>query len=402
MIRTTPTYLCVAALVMGAITFAGNPRVGAADSGLECRMQLIAAPLEQPVVEVELQPRVQIAILLDTSSSMSGLIEQAKAQLWQIVNQFANARQYGKRPLLTVALYEYGKSSIPASEQYLRMILPLTDDLDKVSQELFALRTNGGQEYCGTVIQAATGGLNWSTSNQDYKAIFIAGNEPFTQGQVDYNVACRAAIAKGIIVNTIFCGSHDTGIATQWKDGALLADGSYGSIDQNRSVVAIAAPQDKQLVELGQALNQTYVPWGAQGKAGLDNQREQDGNSLGLSRSNMAQRASTKASANYRNYKWDLIDALEAGKVELKQLETKDLPKAMRNMTVEQRAAYVKEQAAMRIELQKKIQKLTAARNKYVAQERRKLASTGRQSLEEVMIKAINEQAAAKHFEFAE
>jgi len=45
-----------------------------------------------------------------------------------------------------VALYEYGKDSLPVSEGYLRMILPLTTDLDKVSEELFALTTNGGQD----------------------------------------------------------------------------------------------------------------------------------------------------------------------------------------------------------------------------------------------------------------
>jgi hypothetical protein len=400
--RITRTYLCATALVTGAIMFAGSPRVGAADNGIDRSMQTVAAPVEKTVVETQPQPRVQIAILLDTSGSMSGLIEQAKAQLWQIVNQFASAKQHGKRPLLTVALYEYGKSTIPASEQYLRMILPLTDDLDKVSQELFALRTNGGDEYCGTVIQAATRGLDWSASNQDYKAIFIAGNEPFTQGQVDYNEACRAAITKGIIVNTIFCGPHETGIATKWKDGAALSDGSYASIDQNRSVVAIAAPQDKELASLGKALNLTYVPFGEHGKFGLTNQMEQDGNSMGYAISNMAQRAATKASVNYRNGKWDLVDALKDGKIELEKIEKKDLPKAMQDMTVEQRAAYVKEQATKRVALQTKIRSLTAARNTYVAQERRKLASTGRQSLEDVMIKSINEQAAAKHFEFAE
>ena len=32
---------------------------------------------------------IQMAILLDTSGSMDGLIEQAKAQLWKIVNELA-------------------------------------------------------------------------------------------------------------------------------------------------------------------------------------------------------------------------------------------------------------------------------------------------------------------------
>src|SRR5690349_1533334 len=90
------------------------------------------------------KPLVQIAILLDTSGSMEGLIEQAKSQLWRIVNEFAKAKQEGVTPEVQVALYEYGKSSLSQSSGWVRRIQPLTTDLDKISEELFALRTNGG------------------------------------------------------------------------------------------------------------------------------------------------------------------------------------------------------------------------------------------------------------------
>ncbi|MBU0618051.1 MAG: VWA domain-containing protein, partial [Planctomycetes bacterium] len=151
-------------------------------------------------------PRIEIALLLDTSNSMDGLIGQAKTQLWKVVNEFIPARRDGRQPELRVALFEYGNSGLPASEGHIRLVTPLTDDLDKVSEELFALTTNGGSEYCGQVIQVATNCLDWSASSDDLKVIFIAGNEPFTQGQVDYRAACRAAISKGIVINTIFCG----------------------------------------------------------------------------------------------------------------------------------------------------------------------------------------------------
>ena len=109
----------------------------------------------------------------------------------------------------------------------MRLILPLTDDLDRVSEELFALKTNGGDEYCGWVIRDAVNRLDWSRSRDVYKAIFIAGNEPFTQGSVDFHGSCRAAIERGILVNTIFCGASAEGRQTGWKDGAVLADGRY-------------------------------------------------------------------------------------------------------------------------------------------------------------------------------
>ena len=118
------------------------------------------------------RPLIQLALLLDTSNSMDGLIDQAKSQLWGFVNQFTPLRRDGVQPELQVALYEYGKSSIPGPEGHLRQILPFTTDLDRVSEQLFALRTYGGDEYCGRVIRASLEGLAWSGSARELKAIF--------------------------------------------------------------------------------------------------------------------------------------------------------------------------------------------------------------------------------------
>ena len=347
----------------------------------------------------EEKPRIQIAILLDTSGSMSGLIEQAKAQLWKIVNEFIGVRREGKIPELEVALYEYGKSSIPAEEGYLRMILPLTTDLDKVSEELFALRTNGGQEYCGKVIGAATEGLLWSESNDDYKAIFIAGNEPFTQGDVDYRNACPATVAKGIIINTIFCGAFDEGVSTNWKDGSALADGTYMNIDHNQEAVHIAAPQDKEIAALGVELNKTYIPYGSEGKFGAANQGAQDANAEIFSSANAAQRAIAKASFNYRNANWDLVDALREEKVNLENIKMKDLPEKMQKMTPEQRKAYVEANAKQRKETQEKINRLNEERRKYVAEKMKDLKLSGKDTLDAVIIATVREQVVKKNFE---
>jgi hypothetical protein len=81
-------------------------------------------------------PKIQIAILLDTSGSMDGLINQTRAQLWRIVNTFATAKKDGKRPRLELALYHYGNDSIPSAQQYVKQLVPLTTDLDRVSEAL--------------------------------------------------------------------------------------------------------------------------------------------------------------------------------------------------------------------------------------------------------------------------
>ena len=36
---------------------------------------------------------IQLALLLDTSNSMDGLIDQAKSQLWKIVNELATSKK---------------------------------------------------------------------------------------------------------------------------------------------------------------------------------------------------------------------------------------------------------------------------------------------------------------------
>ena len=346
------------------------------------------------------KPLIQMAILLDTSGSMDGLLAQAKTQLWKIVNEFIAAKKGGVRPELQVALYEYGKQTIPSAEGYLRMIVPLSTDLDKVSEELFALKTNGGDEYCGRVIRAAAEGLAWSSSNEDLKVIFIAGNEPFTQGNVDYREACQFAIGKGIIVNTIFCGPHQEGINTQWKDGAVLSDGMYMNIDQNQQVVNINAPQDKEIVELNSHLNSTYLVFGGDSSKAKESklrQEAQDSAASGASGESMVQRSVSKSSGYYKNTSWDLIDAINAGK-KLEEVPVEELPEEMKKLSPEERQSYLDSKTKERVEIQKKIQELNESRKKYVAEEMKKVSVDGKDSLDSAMINALRQQAAKKSF----
>jgi hypothetical protein len=343
------------------------------------------------------KPLVQMAILLDTSGSMSGLIDQARTELWSIVNEFIAAEQNGRKPEVQVALYEYGNNRLTPESGWIRQIVPLTTDLDRISEELFALTTNGGEEYCGWVIREATEKLAWSTSPNDLKVIFIAGNEPFTQGPVNYRDTCKAAVTKGIIVNTIHCGSEQEAIDGKWKDGAALADGRHLNIDHNRRVAHIATPQDKEIAELGVRLNQTYIPYGQTGAVAQERQVAQDNNAAHSSPSAALQRAVTKSSFNYVNTSWDLVDAVRAKQVDVQKVKAEDLPKDMQNLGPEQRVAYVNAKAKERAEIQARIQQLSAQRNRYIAREAGKQQGG---TLGSAIQQAIHEQAAKKNYAF--
>jgi hypothetical protein len=352
-----------------------------------------------PLAKGEEAPVVQLAILLDTSGSMEGLLEQAKGQLWKIVNEFINAKQNGKRPQLEVALFEYGKDTLPKGTGYIRLIAPLTNDLDKISEELFKLRTSGGEEYCGWVIKDAVERLTWSRSRDAFKAIFIAGNEPFTQGPVDYAKSCKAAIEKGIIVNTIHCGPDGVGIQSKWQDGALLAEGKYMVIDHNQAVVHFEAPQDKEIARLGVELNKTYVAFGAAGAANAARQVAQDANSISLSsQGSSVQRALAKSSALYCNSSWDLVDACKGTNFTLSALKNEELPAEMQQMSQTERKAYIETKTKERETIQEQINRLNAERTKFVADKTKQLKMTN--TLDSVVLSTVREQATKRNYSF--
>lgn len=360
--------------------------------------QVPAPVVHKPRVPA-LKKKIQVALLLDTSSSMDGLIGQAKSQLWKIVNELGSAKRDGERPEIEIALYEYGKSALPAGEGFIRMIVPLTTDLDRISEELFALTTNGGEEYAGQVIQTAASSLAWSENKADLKLMFIAGNEPFTQGNVDYRDAIRFAGTKGIMVNTIFCGTRSEGVATGWQAGAMIADGRFLSIDHNTAVVHVAAPQDDEIARLGVEINETYIPYGHLGASSYARQQAQDSNAS-ASVGGMMQRGAAKASAAYSNSGWDLVDAQKDGAAKLGELAPGQLPENMQKMSVAEREAYVKGKADKRAAIQKRIATLNGERARYVEAEMKKTQGGAANTLDAAMIAAVRDQATKNGFRF--
>ena len=345
-------------------------------------------------------PKIQLAILLDTSGSMSGLINQSRNQLWQVINEFSQARQNGKAAILEVAVYEYGSSGLSAQSGYIRQVTGLTSELDQVSEALFSLTTSGGAEYCGMVIQDTVDQLEWSQSSDDIKAIFIAGNEPFTQGPVRYQHAVQAALEKGIVVNTIHAGDYETGANTGWKHGAQLAGGDYMHIDQNHVVAHIVAPQDQRLTELNTRLNKTYIPYGKTGNQRAARQVQQDERNAEESIALLANRVASKASSLYNNENWDLVDAINSGKVDLDEIEMKELPQPMRSMDKQKRLEYVEVAAEQRRAIQLEIKTLTESRGKYVAQKKQETAEKDVNTVDDAWISAVRKQGERNNFVF--
>ncbi len=359
-------------------------------------VSMAAKRVEAPKLEKE--QTIMLALLLDTSNSMDGLIDQAKSQLWKIVNELSTAKcGDGSKPKIKIALYEYGNDGLPSSEGYIRQVSSLTNDLDLISEKLFALRTNGGSEFCGHVIRTSLNQLDWSASSADLKMIFIAGNEPFTQGSVSYREACNLAKEKGVVVNTIYCGDFNEGLNSNWKDGADVAGGTFMSIQQNSKTVYVATPYDDRLSQLNDQLNKTYVYYGSTGSYKKQQQLAQDKNAESYGAANKAERAVSKGSSAYVNSTWDLVDADKDDAKVIEKAKEEELPAEMKGMNVDQRKAYVKGKADERAKIQAEIQTVNKQRVDYIS---RNTPKEQESMLDAAMINAIKSKAKTKNLTF--
>ncbi|WKB80071.1 vWA domain-containing protein [Cellulophaga lytica] len=339
---------------------------------------------------------VKVALLLDTSNSMDGLINQAKAQLWDIVNKFSYVKCGNEdRPQLQIALYEYGNSSIEKQDGYIKQVIGFSTDLDEISEKLFSLTTNGGDEYCGEAISTSIKDLDWGKNPDNLKMIFIAGNEPFNQGKINYKDATLDAKEKGIIVNTIFCGDYNQGANSHWKSGAQLTGGEYIAINHNKKVIHIDTPYDDVIITLNKKLNKTYVSYGSLGSSKMALQSVQDDKAAEMEEAVMVKRAVSKSSRLYNNASWDLVDASKNKNFNVSKIEKKQLPKELQNKTNKEIEAFIETKKQERENIQQQIKEANQKREAYIAKNQKEGAKG---ELENAMISAIVKQGKSKNY----
>lgn len=326
---------------------------------------------------IKVTPKIQVAILLDVSNSMDGLIDQAKAQLWNMVTVLGRAKCDGQNPQVEIALYEYGRSTNNITEGYVKQINAFSTDLDQVSKNMFALKTNGGDEYCGNVMFTSLNELKWDKDSNNYKVIFIAGNEDFLQGNIHYTSACRIAKEKKVVVNTIFCGDKKEGIRMHWNLGAECGDGSFANINTDEKINEIPTPYDSAIFVMNDKLNKTYIGYGSKAAPSIAKQKEVDDMNKQLNESIMIKRAIAKSQKNvYRNEEWDMVDAYAADSTVVAKVDKKTLPEELKNKSNKEIEKYIKIKTAERGAIQKNITELSKKRDAYILNDKKINASS--------------------------
>ena len=357
----------------------------------------LTKPAKKPVAKAV--PKIQAAILLDVSNSMDGLIEQAKAQLWNMVSTMGKAKCDGDvLPQIEIALYEYGRSSNDAKQGYVKQVNSFITNLDSLSENLFNLTTNGGDEYCGHVIYSSINELKWDVAPENYKVIFIAGNEDFLQGDVQYIKACNEAKLKGVIVNTIYCGDKMQGIREHWNLNAECGSGSYTNINQDAKMEEIPTPYDSMIYVMNDKLNGTYLAYGYAGYSSSMKQAKMDGLNSTMSKSAGIKRVAAKSNSQvYKNGEWDLVDKVAYDSIGFVNMSKEQLPDSLRNKTKDEIKKIVEEKSKQRASVQQEIITLNKQRDVYIAAEKAKRANSKNEQTLETEVEKIIKAQARKH-----
>jgi uncharacterized protein YegL len=341
------------------------------------------------------QPRIEAVFVLDTTGSMSGLIEGAKQKIWTVVNQMSNANT---TPEIRIGLIGYRDRG----DQYVTRRFDLTEDIDALYGNLQGFTADGGGDTPESVNQAlheAVTTMGWSRDQETYRVVFLVGDAPphmDYQDDVPYMKTVEAASQRGIVINTIQCGSSgDT--ARVFASIAELGRGNFASISQDGAMVASHTPMDAKLAELNVALAETVVAYGE--KTEKDELLGKVKRSLAAAPSAVASRLSyfAKRGGVTNSGRSDLVTALEREEVDLDELSGARLPAELQEMSATEREGYLREKIEERVELQTEIAKLAESRDAYLKGESRKRRSEGKaDAFDDNILDTIRSQAAKK------
>ncbi|MFN8389614.1 MAG: vWA domain-containing protein [Bdellovibrionota bacterium] len=365
-------------------------------------LPLSAVAAEAPAIVTQ-KPHVDVVFVLDTTGSMSGLIQAAKEKIWAVASTLAQTKP---TPEIRMGLVGYRDRG----DDYVTRVTDLTTDLDSVYSQLMAFEAGGGGDEPESVNQAlseAVSKISWRSDADTYKVIFLVGDAPPHMDYQDdrkYESVAADANKKGIVLNAIQCGSMAS-TTPFWQKIALLGEGKYFQVAQDGHAVLAATPYDSDLAKLSSDLDDTRLPYGSA--------REQSGQKgkFALSKkiaaaaptSAVAQRTALSASdggaANFLGEK-ELVNDVAEGKADLRTLKSEELPEELKNLPLEKQSEIVQTKAERRKELQAQIRKLADQRQQYLADKVSKDRSAER-SLDSSIYDAVKTQAATKGIQYS-
>ena len=344
------------------------------------------------------RPQIEVVFVLDTTSSMSGMIQAAKENIWSIASTMASAQPAPEIKMGLVAFRDRG-------DAYVTKVFDLSDDLDGMYATLMDFKPQGGGDGPESVNQAlhdAVSKISWSDNRSSYKAIFLVGDAPphmDYQNDVKFPQSIASATRKGIVVNTIQAG-QDVQTTRAWRKIASLSQGRYFNVDDEGAHVAIATPFDGEIAALSKELDETRFFYGAAEERAMSELKTAASEKLHAiaSAASRAKRALFNASEsgvnNFRGNK-ELVEDIRSGAVALDELADAELPESIRALPAPERQEEIDRQAKKREDISAKIAALAKQRQAYVEKELADVKDLA-DSLDHQIYETVAEQAKEK------
>jgi hypothetical protein len=306
-------------------------------------------------------PRVELVFALDTTGSMSGLIDGAKRKIWSIAQFIAQGQP---KPDVRIGLVAYRD----IGDAYVTRFYDLSDDLDTVFEHLSSFEAAGGgdtPEHVSKALFDAVYKTSWTKDQSALKQVYLVGDAPphtdYADG-FDYKKIAKHAHELGIHINTIRCGG-DPETAMVWNQISNSAAGEYASIDQSGGVRVAATPFDGDMQKLNAALVGTAIGYG---RGRMDVARKA-ATAAAMPASEAADRAGYFGSkGGALGGGGDLVDDVANGKVATKDVRRDALDDGLAAMDEGKREAFVKEKVAERNKIQSQINTLAKQRNEWL------------------------------------
>ncbi len=308
----------------------------------------------------------EVVFVLDTTGSMSGLIEGAKQKIWAIASHIQQAENKPEVRMGMVAYRDRG-------DVYVIKVTPLTSDIDAVHADLMQFQANGGGDTPESVNEAlnrAFGEMQWSPDEHVVRLVYLVGDAPPKEypNDVAYMTSVPQAKQSGITVHAIQCGNIG-GTEEHWRQIAQLGGGSYARVEQSGGAVIIQTPYDKELSELNHKLTETIIPYGriedqrfamSQMRVAVELDRDASMNSN-------ADRAEFRALNTDRMLgRADLTTQIVSGIVTIEGVNTELLPENLQKLDAAEQIAYITVRIEKRVDVQKRIAEIAAKRAEWI------------------------------------
>ena len=317
------------------------------------------------------KPVVEVAFVLDTTGSMSGLIENAKRKIWSMATSIVDTNPDAEVRMALVAYRDIG-------DEYVTRKFDLTTDIQGLYAELLKFRAQGGGDWAESVNEAldvAVTKLNWTQDKHVRRIVFLVGDAPphmdYAQDR-RYPEILKDARARGIIVNAVQAGSaRDT--ERFWREIAQLGDGKYIPIPQSGGVaLIIETPYDREILELQIRLNKTVLPYGKRVQRMKVEERVSNFTAAPSSTATDMAVYQNKVRGGVVSTDGDLVADTAAGRVKLESVPEAELPESLQKLAPAARKAELEKQSAERKALDEKLTELVRKRDVYADAERKK------------------------------